>query len=296
MTVPPAVSVIVATRNRSASLRQLLVRLAGQRSAPPFEVIVVDNGSEDHTPRLLQVGIPGLVLRTVRVPQAGKGRALNAGLRLARGSLVVLTDDDVVPGDGWLAALHQASLEHPECNVFGGPIEVDRAMVPRWIRRSHNLMGLLTSEPLGPDASFVYGFGHYPFGPNLAFRRRLLGDGQALYPEDLGPGTGLAVGDESAFLIQLSPPGARDRRFVAGARVWHAVEGSQLSLAHALRRSFVQGRVQRRLGLPPGRLRADGSVPPWPQRVRERLRTCASLRELLCVCARQLGFVAGGTP
>ncbi len=45
----PSISVVVATRNRAEMLLRLLDALAAQRGAPPFEVVVVDDGSTDDT-------------------------------------------------------------------------------------------------------------------------------------------------------------------------------------------------------------------------------------------------------
>ncbi len=284
----PLVSVIVATRNRKDMLNRLLLGLHSQLQPPSFEVIVADNSASHTAADILERPAQGFTLRGLHVPEPGKGRALNAALRQACGQLLVLTDDDVRPHPRWLTELHRAAQEHPEAAVFGGRIEVLNP-VPRWIRESENLMGLLTT---GHERSMeVYGYGQYPFGPNMAIRKRLILGIERPYPEDMGPGTALPVGDESAFLMPLSAPNARDRRYVHAASVVHDVLASRLKLSVALRRARAQGRSQARLGIP---IVLPGEGPKqmsFAAQVQRRIRACRSLSEFACVVARQLGHV-----
>ncbi len=124
------ISVIVATRNRAASLTELLESLAAQRMDPPitYEVLVVDNGSTDETRQAveaLQAGFPA-PLRYHFEPRPGKPWALNAGMAAARGALLAFTDDDVVADPSWLAALWRCCCEERADAVTG-------KIVPRWL-------------------------------------------------------------------------------------------------------------------------------------------------------------------
>src|SRR5438094_7585323 len=97
ISVPPALSVLVATRNRAASLAQLLTSLEATQSASGIdtEIVVADNGSTDGTATLLQqwaAGAPGRI--HLRAEQPGKARALNQALRQARAPLFAFVDDD----------------------------------------------------------------------------------------------------------------------------------------------------------------------------------------------------------
>ena len=49
----PAISVVICTRDRAESLRRTLDSLvpAGAQLSVPWELLVVDNGASDHTPR-----------------------------------------------------------------------------------------------------------------------------------------------------------------------------------------------------------------------------------------------------
>ena len=89
------VSVIITTRNRSKSVKKAIESvLAIQSRKFDIEIIVVDDGSTDDTPEVLQL-YPATYLRTNGI---GMANARNAGLRAAQGDFVTLLDDD----DVWL--------------------------------------------------------------------------------------------------------------------------------------------------------------------------------------------------
>ena len=151
----PFVSVVVAARNEAASIEACLKAiLANDYPADRFELIVVDDFSDDATAALVKqhrtssavVGSAALPdvparLRLIRmsdqadVPAGHKGHALACGIAAARGSLLLTTDADCRVRPGWI-----------------------RAMV--WC--------------FGPDTAFVSGPVLYPTGTSLA------GDLQAL--------------------------------------------------------------------------------------------------------------------
>jgi glycosyltransferase involved in cell wall biosynthesis len=101
------ISIIVPTFNRAASLKRLLRSLDSLDHADliRFEVLAVDNGSTDETPRFLldqRSKLRKFSLRVLLERQRGKARALNLGLNHAKGRLVLFVDDDVVVERGWL--------------------------------------------------------------------------------------------------------------------------------------------------------------------------------------------------
>lgn len=108
MSERPPVSVVVPTRNRAHLLPELLAALAAQ-DYPEYEVIVVDDASDDETPALLAAwaGERRRVRRAER--PAGSYAARNVGWRAAQGTLVAFTDDDCLPQPGWLSALVAAA-------------------------------------------------------------------------------------------------------------------------------------------------------------------------------------------
>jgi hypothetical protein len=91
----PLVSVIVPTYQRRATIRRAVESVLAQ-SCRDLELIVVDDGSDDGTDAALAPLAP--LLRYVRQPNRGPAAARNAGIRLARASIVAFLDSD----DRWL--------------------------------------------------------------------------------------------------------------------------------------------------------------------------------------------------
>jgi glycosyltransferase involved in cell wall biosynthesis len=114
-------SVVIATRDREPYLRNALDSLALQRAAPPFEVIVVDNGSQDATRSVVEERARlDASVRYVCAPQPNRGQARNRGVEASRGRYVLFCDDDVVVPPAWIAA-HAAAQAGGE-RVVNGPI------------------------------------------------------------------------------------------------------------------------------------------------------------------------------
>src|SRR5207302_10923791 len=73
-------SVVIATRNRAAILRECLVCLARQTASGRFDTIVVDNGSSDETQAVLsQAAASGLDVNPVFVEAPNRANARSAG-------------------------------------------------------------------------------------------------------------------------------------------------------------------------------------------------------------------------
>ncbi len=94
-------SVIVITRNRSASIIDTLEAISRQEG-PRFEVLVVDSSDEqerDLTAKLVQEHGAKYVFE----PRRGAALARNTGIRMASGKILAYTDDDCIPAKDWLA-------------------------------------------------------------------------------------------------------------------------------------------------------------------------------------------------
>jgi glycosyltransferase involved in cell wall biosynthesis len=90
-------SVVIPTYRRTETLFPVLDALARQAGPPEFEVVVVDDGSGDDTPRRLSEYRPPYPFRFFSQENGGPASARNRGVREARGRVVLFLGDDTVP-------------------------------------------------------------------------------------------------------------------------------------------------------------------------------------------------------
>jgi glycosyltransferase involved in cell wall biosynthesis len=115
-TAPPRVSVVVRSYNRLATLAELLDALLDQ-DHDDFEIVVVDQSTERPPADVARVDqlARDPRIRFLRFPPLGGPAARNAGVRAARGDLLVFIDDDDLPGSqDWLRR-HEANFADPKC-------------------------------------------------------------------------------------------------------------------------------------------------------------------------------------
>src|SRR5262249_36910674 len=110
------VSVVVCSYNGGQTLEQCLHSLQAL-DYPDYEVIVVDDGSTDHTRAVLS-RFP--TVRAIHQENQGLSAARNTGLRAGSGDIVAYTDSDCFADPHWLTLL-VSQLLHSGAAAVGGP-------------------------------------------------------------------------------------------------------------------------------------------------------------------------------
>ncbi|MFD1881941.1 glycosyltransferase family 2 protein [Paracoccus pacificus] len=92
----PAVSVVIPVRDEALAITPLVQEIATVLAGRDFEIIVVDDGSQDGTDQILQtLALRNDWLRVHRHPHSrGQSTAIRSGVRLARAPLIVTLDGD----------------------------------------------------------------------------------------------------------------------------------------------------------------------------------------------------------
>lgn len=116
----PTFSVVIPCYNCASTIDATLGSLKGQ-SLTNWEAICVDDGSSDHTPRILEsYAAQDSRIRVIRQENAGPSRARNLGVDLARGDYVAFLDSDDIWSTSKLESTRAALNRHPEAEaVFG---------------------------------------------------------------------------------------------------------------------------------------------------------------------------------
>jgi len=132
----------VATWNRRDLLRSCLQSLSRQKLEQPFEVIVVDNGSDDSSSEMALREFPGnptfrlkLLRNEVNV---GFCAGNNQGFAASDSEFVALLNNDAEAEPGWLAALVRAFEGRPEIGMAASKILVHED--PRRIDKAGHLI------------------------------------------------------------------------------------------------------------------------------------------------------------
>lgn len=149
----PAMSVVVAARDEAERLPTLLTALAAQ-THPDFEVVVVDDASEDVTAALVEArAATDTRFRLVRVtdPQPPrKKHALALGIAAARHDRLAFTDADCVPPPRWLEILATHAAAEPDAVLVGvGPYRKRPGALNAFVRYETFVTALLAAAAVG---------------------------------------------------------------------------------------------------------------------------------------------------
>lgn len=118
----PSLSAVVCTRDRAELLAGMLESLCRQTlDRDAFEVVLVDDGSQDATREVAEAYATRLPLRHAFQPSAGLAAARNNGVFMANGEVLLFLDDDDVADPGLLEAHleRHRRLPAPEIAVLG---------------------------------------------------------------------------------------------------------------------------------------------------------------------------------
>ncbi len=113
-------SIIIPTYNRPEKLLcclEALMRL--DYSDEQFEVIIIDDGSNNKLEPLTVPFSKHLTITLIRQENAGPAAARNAGASKARGTYLAFTDDDCQPAPDWLTKLEACFHRLPKSAVTG---------------------------------------------------------------------------------------------------------------------------------------------------------------------------------
>jgi glycosyltransferase involved in cell wall biosynthesis len=160
-------SLVMNTRDRGSVLGQCLAALGRLRCREPWELVLVDNGSSDETPRLLAAfrDAAPAPCRVLEERRRGSSCAKNTGWRAARGAIVCFTDDDCYPAPDYLDRMLDAFAEPAVGFVAGRLLLYDPSDLPTGIKPE------TSPREYPPGFAFPPGELH---GANFAFRREVL--------------------------------------------------------------------------------------------------------------------------
>jgi GT2 family glycosyltransferase len=134
---------------------------------PDFELILVDQSTDDLTHAALADFLSNPRLRYVRSKERGLSNARNLGISLAKSAKIAMTDDDCTVPSDWLTRMERAlDLEGSVAivigNVFAAPYDRSKGFVPNYtqassflaksVRDKHRIEGMAACMGIRADA------------------------------------------------------------------------------------------------------------------------------------------------
>lgn len=235
------ISVLLATYCRDKILYRTLQSFCSLDTKElKWEVLVVDNADDEKTREVFNHYQKVLPIKYLFEPKRGKTNAMNTAVEIAKGKLLVFTDDDIIADRNWLIEIWEGSKRWPDYSIFGGRIlpEFPPGKIP--IPKEHPFF----------NGAFVvadWNCNEGPYkaenvwGPNMAVSSFIFRQGWRFNP-NLGPnGTNYLMGDETEFVLRLERQGIKPV-YLPKSLVYHQIRPEQLKAKWLYRRAFITGR------------------------------------------------------
>lgn len=225
----PPVTVLIATADRPGPLAQALASVCALTYSR-LQIIVVSQGADAESATLLAAAAAeDRRLVPLRLEEHGKAHALNAGLAVATGEIIVLTDDDCTVTANWVDRIVDTFDAHQDVDVIFGavvaaPHDAHHQFVPVFMPAGQRLLRgrFRRAHRCG-------------MGANMAIRRRVL-DEVGGFDEAMGPGGPLRSGDDWELAYRV---------LRAGKTI---LQDPGIAVAHWGTRSIGDGTARRLIG------------------------------------------------
>lgn len=205
------VSIVVATLDRPADLRECLSHLIAQKTNRVVEIIVVDNHPASGLTAAVAADFP--MVRLVGEPRRGLAYARNMGFQVSRNAIAVATDDDVLAPPDWLETLLRPFVDSAVMVVTGNIVAHELETPAQRLFEEYGGLGR-GSERRVVDGAWFGGcrtaVPTWSLGAtaNAAFRTAIFKDPRVgLMDEALGPGMPSGVGEDSYLFYRVLKAG-----------------------------------------------------------------------------------------
>jgi glycosyltransferase involved in cell wall biosynthesis len=225
------ISVLICTRNRAQSLARTLQTLLALPNADTYsyEVIVVDNASQDETRAVVercQRTHARLQYRYEAKP--GLSFVRNTAIRHSSGELLAFTDDDVLVTENWLAEIAREFAGDPHLQVLCGRVLLARTELARVAFLDQAEREVVRFPNVGEPV----------MGANMVFRRRLFEE-IGLFDVRLGAGRFFAGGEDTELVYRALKAG-HYLLYAPNVLVYH--DHDRLTEAQACRLEYSYGK------------------------------------------------------
>jgi len=228
-------SAIVCTRNSKARIQETLISLNNQSLDKNFyEIIVVDNTSDDGTLEWLQSNMNNYGYKLFSEKQIGLSYARNCGIHNSKGGIIYFIDDDALVCahhfEGLMEIFDQISPD-----VAGGPVHgLWESTPPEWLNSA--LWRNLSLVSWGNKARYL----EWPerlIGTNFAFKRSIF-EKYGYFDVSLGRKGDALIGGEDVALEHKISKGGGHIYYDPSLYVFHKVSNERMTHDYFYRRIY----------------------------------------------------------
>jgi hypothetical protein len=239
MSEHPLVSIVVLNWNGKDMLKTCLQSLS-HLTYPNYEIIVVDNASTDGSPEMVRRDFPSAKV-IVNEENLGFAAGCNVGIRVAKGKLIALFNNDAIAEPAWLTKLVEPMVS---CSKIGMASGITLQLAPSdFVLSAGQRIDALTGE------TWRLGYGNRLTSLNEVDDIDYLSGCAILLRKETMNRIGLL--DEEFFLCgedldwNLSAKRAGyEGKLVPGAIVWHMDSASRKKIPLTAHYYFVRGRLR----------------------------------------------------
>jgi len=131
----PSVSILIPAHNEGAYLRKTIESILNSDYNGKKEIIVIDDGSVDDTPRIIREFKKKRLIKSIRTNHIGKSNAMNRGLKLAKNEIIVTVDGDTIIEKGSLDKLLAPFSDKKVAATTGAIKVVNSRRLITWFQR-----------------------------------------------------------------------------------------------------------------------------------------------------------------
>ena len=235
------ITIIICTYNRFTLLDKALESLANQTlGKSDFQVLIIDNNSNDNTREIVEKWRNKLDLKYIFEPKQGLSQARNRGIIEAKTEYIGFIDDDAIADPDWIKNTINI-IERDRPQIFGGPIyPFYQSKKPKWFLDRYE------TRSYGEKIKTLDLYENLS-GSNIFFKRNIFKIIGWFDPSFGMKGSVIGLGEESQLQRQ-----AKDRNirviYYPNLKVIHLVPGFKVKVAYIIKRCFMVGKVDGRIG------------------------------------------------
>lgn len=248
------ISIVIPTKNRAEMLRVLLCNIAAQPfSKDQYEVIVIDNGSTDHTrnvcAEIRKNELPNM--RYIYDARPGLHVGRNRGLLESRADIVAYLDDDELPFPHWIETIAEGFRDQNTMAVCGSLIPYDMSVLPdsvisnRQFRANYVYLWSVScfwerdlseqdTRSHRMDPAFL-------FGGNCAFRKEVLLECGGFHPDSMPGNLLMYRGDGENHVGKYLTKNHKKCMYYAQASIYHVLNAERLTPEYLRHMDFRNG-------------------------------------------------------